>query len=296
MTHTADFLVIGAQKCATSWLYYCLREHPELHLPASKREVHYLGGDLHRQRGTEWYFSLLAGAGPGQKTGDVSVEYLFDPRAPEAVARHLPRARLVAILREPAERAVSACRWHMRKGHLPLTSAGEAVEAVVREFAAGPGEGTSPVLRDVVERGFYDRQLARYLGRLDGEQLLVLLYDEIRAAPLAALERIYRFLGVAPDFEPASLHRRPKRNSRTRWLVRLERAAPRSRLLGKVADVLHGHLAGGGEREPEPPPAVVDLRALYRPHVERLVRLLEGLPAAGRPAASIPDLWLTPRG
>ena len=77
-----DFLVIGAQKCATSWLYYCLKDHPELYLPAKKREIQYLGGRLFHEKGVDWYFSLFQGAHRNQKIGDVSVEYIFDQQSP----------------------------------------------------------------------------------------------------------------------------------------------------------------------------------------------------------------------
>ncbi|MGH7669524.1 MAG: sulfotransferase family protein, partial [Gemmatimonadaceae bacterium] len=109
------FLVVGAQKGATSWLFYCLREHPQLCLPDKKRESDYIGGPTYRERGEAWYFGLFAGQLPGQLAGAVSVDYLFDTAAADEVWRVAPQAKLIAIVREPVDRAVSAYYWLIRK-------------------------------------------------------------------------------------------------------------------------------------------------------------------------------------
>ena len=54
-----DFLIIGAQKSATSWLYDCISEHPQICVPKQKKEIEYIGGELYKKNGLEWYFSLL---------------------------------------------------------------------------------------------------------------------------------------------------------------------------------------------------------------------------------------------
>ncbi len=288
-----DFLVIGAQKCATSWLYYCLRDHPALHLPLNKREVEYLGGDLHRRHGTSWYFDLVAGAGDGQLRGDVSVQYQYDERSAEVVRGILPDVRLLVSLRHPVDRAVSAAQWSSRKGRLPHgidTVIGGALDALV----ADPRDDEQAKLAEVVERGYYDSQLARYVDRFPPEHIMVLLYDEIAQDAAATLARVYRFLGVDPDFRPASLERRPKQNSNADWLIRLERLAPRSRWMGSLTDRLNQVLVrvGGGTRAPALPPALRSrLMDVYRPHIERTQAIIERLPQSQRPAGDLRLRW-----
>jgi len=222
------------------------------------------------------------------------VEYLFDPRAPEAVLEHAPEAQLVAVVREPVERAISAVRWHMRKDKLPLLDTTEVLSRVVAEYRRPGSQAGGAVLKDILERGFYERQLQRYLDRFDPQQILVLAFDEIRQASDQAIARVYRFLGVDDSFRAPSQGLQPKRASKHRWLVRLERVAPRSRIVGKVADRLHGVLSAPESvlsQEPDAPTVIDDLRAIYRPHVEKLRSLLRELPAENRPRMGSGELW-----
>lgn len=77
-----DFAVIGAQKCATSWMFYCLTEHPELVLPDKKQEVSYIGGEAFRGNGgADWFFDRYSVSVSARLRGDVSVDYLYDRSA-----------------------------------------------------------------------------------------------------------------------------------------------------------------------------------------------------------------------
>ncbi|HSJ09659.1 MAG TPA: sulfotransferase domain-containing protein [Longimicrobiales bacterium] len=223
--------MIGAQKCATSWLYYCLRDHPQVRLPVQKLEVEYLGGDLYEQRGADWYFGLVGPHVPGMSHGDVSVEYLYDPRAAPAVKRFLPDVRLVVVLRQPLERAISAYHWYLRKQRLPDVPLTEGLAAAARSYRHGGGLGS-----DLIERGLYGAQLGRWLELFRREQLLVVTYDEIASDPQAILREVFEFIGVAADFVPPSLGKRPKHNAYVAPLIRLERTFPRSRVVSKLAD------------------------------------------------------------
>ncbi len=76
MENTLDFLVIGSQKCATTWIYDILDQHSSISLPKDKREVEYLGGKLWLEKGDEWYFNLMKKDSQDKLSGDVSVEYI----------------------------------------------------------------------------------------------------------------------------------------------------------------------------------------------------------------------------
>ena len=120
MQHTTDpnFLVIGAQRSGTTWLDTALRAHPQVYLPERRKEIHYF--DEHYSRGAEWYreFFSAAAARPGLKAiGEVTPRYLFDPLVPQRIAGDFPSMRLIAILRNPADRAYSQfCMYVGRKG------------------------------------------------------------------------------------------------------------------------------------------------------------------------------------
>jgi hypothetical protein len=286
------FLVIGAQKCATSWLYYCLAEHPALYLPRTKREVEYLGGTLHRERGDDWYLGLItppADSHGAEARGDVSVQYLWDPAAPGETARVLPDARLIVSLRDPLERAVSSYFWNLRKGAIPAEVTLEHAVALGTEWLsaceeAGAIEPPPSPVEELVARSVYDVQLVRWMERFDPERFLVLDYRDIATGPEAVLDRVYGFLGVA-SHRPSALGRRPKRNSYALPLLFLERLSPRNRAWAALMDRLNRHWPGRGQDPVRRLPSAVrdGARAAFAPGMARTRALLKRIPPAQRP-------------
>jgi len=211
-----DFLVIGAQKAATSWLYRCLKEHPNIALPVQKYEVEYLGGNLSQIYGNDWYAGLIPSR-QGAIRGDVSVEYLFDARSPKAVQEYAPEVKLIAVLREPIDRAISAYAWSRRSltasTQFPATAEETFRIILDREYTGSPRIAAQ--LAELVTRGFYDTLLARWLDVFAANTFLILTYDEIRNDPMQVLEKLYNFIGAPPNFTPESLNSQPKRTNYT---------------------------------------------------------------------------------
>lgn len=291
-----NFLVIGAQKCATTWLYECLSEHPELHLPSHKREIWYLGGDLYEQRGARWYMDLLADAPAGRLLGDVSVEYMFDPRAAPAVASHASGTRFIVSLRDPIDRAISACYWYLRKNEIGDLSTEEALrrgmEAVqVLDRADG-------IFAEIIRRGEYGEQLRRYVDLFGHQRILYLLYEDIANDPIGSLRRVYRYLEVDEAFCPGALLSRPKQNAYKAGLVRLQRIAPDSRVVHRVMDLVNQRVARSQRvtRRPELPPHLERrLRAHYAPTLEKVGSLISQSPRENRPPSDFRAVWRTLR-
>jgi len=284
-----DFLVIGAQKCATSWLYYCLRDHPEIHLPSRKQEDIYLGGDLHRKYGTEWYFRHVGEPDEGQRAGDVSVDYLFDPRSPEAVYEVIPDTKIIAILRHPIARAVSSYYWNLRRGNIEEMDLGNGMRRVLqtRQEAERPDLQYDPTnyYVNILARGLYNVHIRRYLQHFSPDQFLLLPFDLIKQQGAEILERVYKFVGVDPSFRPSRLNqnRRPTQNSYRSLLLRFERDSPNTPFFGRIANLAHQVLYQLGlhrERPSLPEDVEKDLRAFYRGHVCRLFNLIQKMPAS----------------
>ena len=202
-----DFLILGAQKAGTTALYEYLRRHPGIEGPRWK-EVSYF--DRHYARGPAWYrgnFPLqLTGAGNGRRlVGEASPSYLFHPLAPERAAALVPGARLIAILRDPVERAYSHYQHEVSFGREPLS----VEEAIDREEARMEGE-LERMLADpayfshawwdftYLARGLYAEQLERWRAAFRPTQLLVLANEELSAEPAATYGRVLSFLGAAP--------------------------------------------------------------------------------------------------
>ncbi len=197
-----DFLIIGAQKAGTTALYTYLRRHPAITGPSWK-EVSFF--DRHYARGTRWYRGNLPLRPRGRLVGEASPGYLFHPLAPERVAALLPGVRLIAILRNPVERAYSHYQHEVALGREPLTFQ----DALAAEQERLHGELERMVSEPTyfsrawwdhtyVGRGLYAQQLERWLAVFSRDQLLVLTTDELAERSADAYARVLAFLG-APE-------------------------------------------------------------------------------------------------
>ena len=199
------FLILGAQKAGTTALYAYLRWHPEITGPSFK-EVSFF--DRHYAKGERWYRAHM----PVRRrslVGEASPSYLFHPLAPERVAGMLPGARLIALVRNPVDRAFSHYQHEVALGREPLSFE----DAVDREDERMQGE-LERMLRDpsyfslawwnytYVARGCYAEQLERWFAAFPRKQLLVLFTEELSADTAATYRRVLDFLGVtARDLE-----------------------------------------------------------------------------------------------
>lgn len=263
-----DLFHIGPQKAATTWVYRCLQEHPQIACPP-RDVIHYY--DIFYARGPDWYARFFAGARDDQKLFDPTYTYLRCPWAPERIARDQPRARIVVCLRDPVERAFSHY-WHEKK------------KRVIRyEFA--------DVLRNYdlfaswVEPGFYARHLARYLDHFPRQQILCQRFERLAPDPGGFLNELLDFAGVDPDVCPSLLHERvaaagaelaPLRPGY--WLSRSQRLLRRLGVGPEAIDWMRRHVPGlqwRAEYDAGIPP---DLRAalleICEPEIAELERLL----------------------
>ena len=202
-----DFLIVGAQKAGTTWLWKMLDEHPATMLPAEK-EIHYFGSSELYAKGPDWYYERFADIGQERVTGEASTSYLSErmpfffasenelqyddtlPKLPELVATQLPDVKIIVSLRDPVRRAISAYSHWMRKGRLSV-SAGlrRTVEA-------------HPRLR-ILEMGDYSTHLGAWFDVFPREQILVQIFeDDICTNAVDGLRRTFKFLGIDSSFTP----------------------------------------------------------------------------------------------
>jgi len=174
-----DFLVVGAKKAGSTWLDHLLRSHPGVFLPAERKEVAYF--DLFHDRGPAWYARFFRDAPPGALIGESTPEYLHYPDAAKRIERELPGARLLAIVRNPIDRA------HSEWAHL----VGKFAER--RSFAE--------LVRDdpgLLAKGHYAEQLRRFPRALAEGRVKVLVFEECIADPRSASREVAEFLGIDP--------------------------------------------------------------------------------------------------
>ncbi len=196
-----DAYLAGAMKCGTTALHRLLAAHPEVYLPPRPQELHYFDVEENFARGTSWFAGFFAGHGDAPVVMQTSPLYVYHPAVPGRIRDLTPEARLIFILRDPADRAYSHY-WHqVRRGREPLSFVA-ALDAEADRLASGPdGRRTY----SYVDRGLYGRQLTRYLEHFRMEQLLVLRSEDLRGRPGPVLDQVSRFLGVDPRaFAPGS--------------------------------------------------------------------------------------------
>lgn len=238
------FLLIGAAKSGTTALWSFLRQHPEVFMPAVK-EPHYFafeegaapafggpGATINRAiTSRAVYEALFEAAGSAAAIGEASNMYLYRSEAADRIARALPEARLVAILRQPADRAFSSYLHLKREGREPAPDFEAALGLEQQRIANDWG-----FLWRYRDLGFYGRQLRAYLDRFPREQLLVHLYDDLERDPAGMMRRTYEFLGVDPSFQP-DVSARPNRGGvpRAGWRgVLLSRQNPARRVIAPL--------------------------------------------------------------
>ncbi|TNY35950.1 sulfotransferase family protein [Thermomonospora catenispora] len=200
-----DVLVIGAPKAGTTALHRGLARHPQLFMSPVKEPKFFLTdgppprgggpGDAQTYREHIWrrsdYEALFDAAPPGALRGESTPFYLYDQEAQLRIHRLIPHVRMIAVLRDPVERAHSNWAHLWSAGLEPIGDVVEACAAQERRVRAG----WSAFWR-YVDLGRYGEQLQHLFKLFPREQVLLLRYEELRDRPAAALDEICAFLGV----------------------------------------------------------------------------------------------------
>lgn len=184
-----NFLVIGAMKAGTTSLHQYLRTHPSVFMPELK-EPEFFSEPDRWARGIDWYSSLFEPGADRPIRGEASTGYTRFPRypeTPERIARVLPDARLVYLLRDPVER--------MRSHYHHSVLLGRERRPVDEALLAGGG---------YLDTSRYAMQLRRYLDHFPAEQVMVAFSEDLRTDRRATLERICRFVGADPASLPTT--------------------------------------------------------------------------------------------
>lgn len=203
-----DFLIIGAGKCGTTSLYMYLRQHPEIFLPGVK-EPNFYGyenktpqdfgdapGELHHfnESVTDFnsYIRLFKDAHPGQLKGEMSNTYMYHDQAPDRIKHYNPDMKLIAILRQPAERLYSRYLHLARESRLPT-----------RHFSDCKNRNSIWWKRnDLISEGFYYKNLRPFYERFPRENIKVYLYETLNTDASVVLQDIFAFLNISTDFKP----------------------------------------------------------------------------------------------
>ena len=221
-----DFIIIGAQKGGTSSLFAYLAQHPQL-LPSLKKEVHFFDGGLNYttdnyKKGEAWYRIHFPkkDTGAHSRAFEASPNYVFNPLVPRRIFDLVPVAKLILMLRNPTERAISHYFHNKEKGHelLPMLEALRAEEKRLADVLERQ-DYKSEAFRhySYKSRGLYKEQLERFLEYFPRQQLLVLCSEQFFREPDTVLRRVLEFVEVDPTFKIQNL--KPRNVARNRSKV-----------------------------------------------------------------------------
>ncbi len=199
MTPLPTFVVIGAQKSATRWLRTNLGEHPDIHV--APRELVFFSSTERYARGLSWYREQFEGWDGQPVVGEASPAYMMWRHHPDRVAARvhesLGRVPVIAILRNPVERAQSAFRHHLDQGRI------EPGTALLQHVRACPPEQDR---LGIVSGGWYAASLRPYRERF-GDRLLVLLHDDLGTDAAGPYRATLHHIGADESFVPPALDR-----------------------------------------------------------------------------------------
>jgi hypothetical protein len=211
-----NFLIIGAMKCGTTSLYYYLKQHPEIYMSPIKApdffawegwQLNFNGPEgreaierrikLTSVTNIEDYRKLFRGVSNESAIGEASPCYIYSSEAPSRIKHYIPEAKLIAVLRNPADRAYSAYLQLVRLVREPLEDFASALRAEQERI-----HNDWEWIWHYKSMGFYYSQLKRYYEIFDPEQIKVYLYEDLQDDPVGVVQDISRYLGVDDRFTP----------------------------------------------------------------------------------------------
>lgn len=202
-----DFLIIGAQKCGTTWLWDMLKQHPGIDLP-HKKEPHYFSTSEYYNKGKEWYYSHFADLNSSKVAGEASTSYLYDnvtysfnpahdleynhslPSIPELITNELPDIKIFILLRDPVKRAISAYKHNISMGFIsPLSG--------LKKMAT-----KRPKMR-ILELGYYARYVRLWKKFVPPERMRIYIFEQdVAKSPEKTVSNAYSFLNLSTNFKP----------------------------------------------------------------------------------------------
>jgi hypothetical protein len=207
-----NFIVIGTAKSGTTSLYHYLKQHPQIYMSPLQEPKFFAfeegekpnfngpgdtNANSHVITNLEIYLKLFAERKDEVAIGEISPSYLYCQNVPERIKKILPDVKLIAILRNPVDRAYSNYLHLLASGRETLTSFEKALQ-VEEERICSNWE----YFWHYKSQGFYYKQLKRYFNLFDKKQIEVYLYEDYQFNPLSVLQNIFSFLNVNSSFLP----------------------------------------------------------------------------------------------
>lgn len=219
-------IIAGAQKAGTSSLYHYLTQHPQVQQSFSK-EIHYFSGgtipeiDTYK-KGENWYrahFAMKRNMRKNDICVDATPMYLFNPLVPERIKNLIPDCKIIILLRDPVERAISHY-FHTQRFGFESLSIKHAMESEQNRLksALDNNDYADPAFRlfSYQSRGLYLEQIKRYQAYFPKEQLLILSTEELFNHPKLILKEVFEFLRIGSEQQISDLRSQNQGNNKLR--------------------------------------------------------------------------------
>lgn len=187
-TARPNLFIVGAMKSGTTTLHNLLARHPDIYMSAQPKEPGYFNRPDRSAAETAWYESLFGAGAERRYRGESSTDYSKLPMYPgcaERIRAYAPEARILYIMRDPWQRAISHYWWQVE-----WSAEGRPLAEVLQAST------------EILDVGDYARQLAPYWQHFGRERVRVLTLEELEKAPEAELARVFEWLGL--DAAPAA--------------------------------------------------------------------------------------------
>jgi Sulfotransferase domain len=194
-----DFVIGGTQKGGTSALDSFLRQHPEICMPDTKKELHFFDREEDNTDYKKYHRNFKPKKRQHRVIGEASPMYMYWETAPYRIWKYNPQMKWILALRNPVERAFSAWNMETKRDHEKLPFEEAIDKEPERCRTALPLQHR---VYSYIDRGFYAHQVRRLFNIFGKDNCLVLLNEELRNDHKKTLRRVFEFLGVDSSFVP----------------------------------------------------------------------------------------------
>jgi hypothetical protein len=188
-----EYYVVGTAKAGTTSLFRYFLDHPQVFVPSNK-ETYFFGKYCYEDSKIETiqeYQRIFSSAARDDKCVEVSTSYLYSKTAASEIKEYNPDAKIIIILRNPVDRAFSNYKYKLKTGKENCFNFEDAVSLEKSRISEG-----APYGFHYINMGLYFNQVKRYIDIFDKDNLLILLFDELKTDPELFYQKITDFMGI----------------------------------------------------------------------------------------------------